>query len=269
MSEVEALDPHVFSDESASRWTQKGVELAAPLITLAGPAGRPGPVRHETVHSPTEWPYGRFMGAWLDDNDTTKTLKHLPDVRFFMRLLTLAYAPILLERPDRRNLLGGDSRLEMSLTNDALQIQLVTISSGYSMIRHHALMLFEAALWLEEPGRSAWFELYDDLVTVAEDRPGGLPGLADLERLEARAFSDFSRLASRTWDEAEGDALLRDGMQLRDILDYQFYAGVAIGLLWRDFRSLDPAQRSAWQVDQLSRGYLDSDYLTTTWTEHR
>lgn len=268
VSGVEVCDHHVFSDSNASRWTQKGIDRASELLPLAGLTARPGQVWHEKVAEPHQWPLGRFMGAWLADDGTSKTLKHLPDAAFFMRLLAMAYSPVMEGRPDRANLLSGQSRLEMSLTNDALQIQLVTIDPGYSMVRHHALMLFEAALWLDEPNRSAWLGLYDDLVTAAEDRPGGLPTIDELDSLEATAFADMVRLAPQTFKDAPAKALLAEPALLSTVLDYQFYAGVAIGLLWREYRDLELDRREAWQIDNLSQGYITADYLAATWMEH-
>src|ERR1700761_2012366 len=219
-----AHGPYVFTEERARAWTQKGYQRAAELLPLAGPAARPSALRHETVTDPGRWPYGRFMGAWLDETEEPRVLRHLPEVDFFMRLLALAYQPVLSSRDDRRAVLAGSSRLEMSLTNDALQIQLVTLNPGYSMIRHHALMLFEAALWLEEPERSVWLGLYDDLVTAVDASPQGRPDIDQLAAVEAGAFADFTELAPRTVAADDASALLADAGLLKRVLDYQRYA---------------------------------------------
>jgi hypothetical protein len=156
----------------------------------------------------------------------------------------------------------------MSLTNDVLQIQLRGLDGGYSMIRHHALMLFYAALWLDEPQRSQWLDLYDELLTYVDGRPGGRPDLARLSAVETDAFADFIRLAPQTLTPSESAALLANPGELEWILEYQLYAGAAIGLLWREYRATPSSERGAWQREQLSDKYLRLDYLEENWTDH-
>jgi len=253
-------DGHTFHEDRCQQWVTTGREHAAQLLSLAGSAARPAPVRHETVHDPVEWPFGRFMSAWLDETTMPRVLRHLPEAGFFIRLLEQAFAPELRERPDRALLLAGDSRLEVSLTNDALQIQLLTISD-YSMVRHHALMLFEATLWLEEPARSGWLALYDELAGTPDTRPG----LDDVAAIEAGAFEDFAALAARTLEADGGESVLADTQALRRVIAYQRCAAIAIGLLWRDFRNLTLDEQTAWHAEHLAQGYLDPDYLTEAW----
>jgi hypothetical protein len=261
--------PYVFTEERARAWTRKGYQRAAELLPLAGEVARPSAVRHEVVTDPGRWPHGRFMGAWLDESETPRVLRHLPEVDFFMKLLTLAYQPVLNGRADRLAIMADSSRLEMSLTNDALQIQLVTLTPGYSMIRHHALMLFEAALWLDEPERTAWLDLYDDLVTAVDAAPEGRPDLDGLAEIEAGAFADFAELAPLTIRAEDAEALLADRDRLRRVLDYQRCAAVAIGLLWRAYREVPADERQAWHREQLSTGYVRPDYLEKEWMTSR
>jgi hypothetical protein len=172
---------------------------------------------------------------------------------------------VFARRPDLVDLLLDDSRPEMSLTNDVLQIQLHALEDGYSMVRHHALMLFFAALWLDEPRRSQWLDLYDELVSYVDERPEGRPNLQELAEVEAGAFADFVTLAPRTLDPEAAEELLRSEHELDRILDYQLYAAVAIGLLWRDYRAVPERDRALWQRAQLSALYRRPDYLEQKW----
>jgi hypothetical protein len=253
-------DAHTFHEDRCHQWVATARRHAAELLLLAGTAARPAAVRHETVHNPAAWPFGRFMSAWLDETAEPRVLRHLPDAGFFMRLLEQTYAPELRSRPDRALLLAGDTRLEVSLTNDALQIQLQTIPD-YSMVRHHALMLFEATLWLEEPARSGWLSLYDELAGTPETRPG----LDEVAAIEAGAFDDFTALSARTLEADGGESLLADTEALRRVLSYQRCAATAVGLLWRGFRDLSSTERTAWHAEHLAQGYLDPNYLTEEW----
>jgi hypothetical protein len=255
------------SRPSTETWVAKAAGLATPLLGLAGPVADPSAVEPLEVGDPAEWPYGRFMLAWLDSAGPVRHVRHLPDASFFLRLLGRAYAPVFATRPELAELLLDDSRPEMSLTNDVLQLQLRSAphGAGYSMVRNHALMLFIAALWLDEPQRTGWLDLYDELVSYVDSRPGGRPGLDELAAVEEGAFDDFVELAPLTIDPVASEKLLRAGGVLDRILDYQLYAGVAIGLLWREYRDLPESAREAWFRTQLSELYGRSDYLDEKW----
>ena len=253
---------HVFTEERAQAWTEKGLRCAERLLPLVGVAA----VRHEAVTDPDAWPCGRFMVVWPDQYTQPRVLRHLPEVAFFMRLLVKAYRPLLDGHPRRRAALAGMSRLEMSLTSAALQLQLVTLESGYSMVRHHALMLFEATLWLDEPQRSVWLDLYNDMVALVDAGPGGRPDLDALAEIERGAFADFAELAPATVAARDAEVLLADSSGvLQRILDYQRCAAAAIGLLWRTYRALPGWQRTQWHRAELSTGYLRPGYLETEW----
>jgi hypothetical protein len=254
--------------DAAERWVAKARERAQELLAVAGPTADPAPVVADGVPSVADGMYGGFMVAWLDPDPPVRRVRHLPDGAFFIELLRRAYAPVLARRPDLARVLEDDGRFEMSLTNDVLQIQLATLEPGYSMVRHHALMLFAAALWLDEPRRSSWLDLYDELVGELE-AGGTWPDLDALAATESRAFRSQTRLAERSLTPAGADALLADPAALADILDYQRYAAVAIGLLWREYRAVPEPDRLDWWARALSHGYVDPGYLTEKWMEHR
>lgn len=259
--------PCPISQESSLRWVAKARTLSRPLVELAGAVGDASAVEPKIVEDPQQWALGSFMLAWLEPAGHVRYVRHLPDASFFLRLLGRAYAPVFERRPDLSPVLLDDSRPEMSLTNDVLQIQLRSADPGddYSMVRNHALMLFIAALWLDEPERSRWLDLYDELVTYVDDRDEGRPNLDKLSLCERGAFADFAELTPLTLDPATADKLLVSDHALDRILDYQLYAGVAIGLLWREFRDLDAHDHEKWYRTQLSEFYVRPDYLNDSW----
>lgn len=263
------IRPRPISDPDAEVWAEKGRRRSERPLQLAGPVANCAPVAVVTATDSDEWPYGNFMVGWLDRGPQGRWIRHVPDASFFLQLLSRAYEPVLTRRPDLAEVLTDQSRLEMSVTNDILQIQLDGLERDYSMIRHHALMLFFSALWLDEPRRSQWLDLYDELVSYADARPGGRPGLEELARIETDAFQDFVGLAPQTLDPQDARRLLESDTALDRILDYQVYAAVAIGLLWRDYRSLPGSERENWQREHLSSLYLRNDYLEQNWTDRR
>jgi hypothetical protein len=244
---------------------EKAAREATPLLKLAGSVADPSPVVSKAALIPGERMFGDLMVAWLGPNaDSPRIVNHLPDGSFFMELLRRAYAPVIQRRPDLAIALNGYSRLEMSLTNDTLQIQLAEIP-GYSMVRHHALMLFYATLWLDEPHRTMWLDLYDELVTYVLQGPRRAPSVEEIAEIEARNGADMRALTGKSLDPASAQDLLDSPDALRRIYDNQLCAGAAIGLLWREFRSLAEGERDDWHRLQLGRGYIDSTYLQESW----
>jgi hypothetical protein len=257
--------PALVTPHLAQAWVEKARRLSLPLLDLAGDVADPATVVPQRAERDGDRLYGNFMLAWLDHSQNPRVVHHLPDASFFLKLLNLAYAPIFKRRPELHKLLSGTSRPEMAITNDVLQIQLAT-GDGYSMIRHHALMLFHAALWLDEPERAQWLDLYDEAVTVVDQRTTGRPDLDQLAITEAGAFADFQELAPRSLRAQDAHEVLSNRDALCRILDYQLYAAVAIGLLWREYRALPVGSQTAWHRQQLSSGYVQEDFLNDLWT---
>lgn len=143
------------------------------------------------------------MLAWLDPAPSPRLVHHLPDAS---SLLPPAVGAGL--RPDAAASTGPRRAAHRrQLARDVADqrraaIQLHDLGDRYSMIRHHALMLFYAALWLDEPRRSQWLDLYDKLVTQVDSSKRGRPDLAELQRIETDTFADFARLADQTRDPA-------------------------------------------------------------------
>lgn len=257
--------PTPITAELASAWVSKGQRLSIPMLELAGPIADPATVVPRVVRKESDRLYGNFMLAWLDNTGDPRVVNHLPDASFFLQLLDLSYAPVFSRRPELRSLLNGMSRPEMSLTNDVLQIQLHTVQKNYSMIRHHALMLFYAALWLDEPERSGWLDLYDQLATYVGGRQSERPILDQISIAESGAFEDFGALSMRTLTVEDAKELLNQPMALQRIVDYQVYAAAGIGLLWREYRAVPENQQEGWHREQLSSGYVSTDYMEKNW----
>jgi hypothetical protein len=251
------LDTNISSVQ-AEAWIAKGIAAAEPFLTLAGPAAARRRVVAEAVGEPQKAPFGNFMLTWPEHRTDTEVIRYLPDARFFLQLLRQIYAPALQTRPDLSGLIEDTSRLEVAFTNDVLQVQLQTIANGYSMIRHHALMLFYGTLWLDTAPRAGWFALYRIIAenVVAQSR---LPSRETLDAIEANAFSHFVGLAARSINSP--DALLADRNSLGAISEYFSWAAVAVAAVERDHRATQPDERAAWHRNHLSDGYGSPEYL--------
>jgi hypothetical protein len=248
-------------------WLMKARAASEALLEHAGKAAHPGLVTTRLVDGLHEAAFGNFMLCWPEDRGGDRVIHHLPDAGFFLTLLEKAFAPVLAGRSELRELIYDGSRIEVAFTNDVLQAQLRGDWEPYSMIRHHALMLFHGLLWLDEPVRSRWVELYEALAEHVVARDGGPPSILRLAEAEATAFADFTRLAGRTHDPADAAALLDDEQELAVVLEYQVLAAMAVLVLWRDYQRQPEERRISWQHNEIAEGYGRQDYLERRWTE--
>jgi hypothetical protein len=256
--------PFPIRETAVRHWLAKGRAASGPLVAHAGAAAHPGPVGTRTA-ALEDTVLGGFMPCWPEDLGDSRVIHHLPDAGFFLALLERAYAPVLAKRPELRSLLYDGSRIEIAFTNDVLQAQLRGEWEPYSMIRHHALMLFHGLLWLDEPARGGWAALYQAVAGYTVSRPGGPPPPDRLAEVEAAAFADFERLAPRTGDPVEAANLLDDERALAAVVEYQLLASTAVFVLWRDHQNQPEQRRLSWQHHELAHGYGRPDYLTRRW----
>ncbi|MEU8251392.1 hypothetical protein [Nonomuraea sp. NPDC048916] len=247
----------------ARRWAAKAARLVTPLLELPEVPAAPSEVEVVAHDSVADGPYGALMLTWPEAARDRQLIHHLPDGMFFLRLLERVYAPVLDRRPHLRHLLGNRTRLEMAVTNDVLQVQLDPGLETYSMIRHHALMLFESTLWLDGASRAAWGELYEAVADLAMSARRNVPSRNELADIEAAGFDAMRRNGSLSADPDASEWLL-DGPDLRPVHTYQLWATAAITVLWRDYQdhmTRRTAPEPSWHTRQLC-SYRDDDYLT-------
>ncbi|HET6502566.1 MAG TPA: hypothetical protein VFG87_17565 [Amycolatopsis sp.] len=249
-----------ISDELATAWIAKAQPLVDPLL----PGQPPVTVHARGVPDPANAPYGAFMMGWPEPAGSGFVLGHLVDCEFFLALLRRCYADVLAARPGLGLALDDRSRLEVALTNDVLQVRAPGPPEPYSMIRHHALMLFAATDWLAEPARSRWFEIYEAVAAGLTADGAKPPSPAEIADTEAAAFADFIALAPESVD-PEGARRLLAGPRLDAVLRYQTLAAAAIGVLARECGNRSGTDREEWFRDQLATGYRDPDYLLEDW----
>ncbi|HEY2044295.1 MAG TPA: hypothetical protein VGH11_16590 [Jatrophihabitans sp.] len=240
-------------------WIAKAHGPVGELLALPGVPASPSVVISRAAESAKVAPYGGFMLSWPEQEDGVQVLNHLPDGGFFLDLLRRVYEPILSRRPRLAEALGDHSRVEMAITNDVLQVQLNQLADGYTMIRHHALMLFESVLWVTPASRRLWTDLFEASTSLAMAERSAPPTVAELDDIEAAGFAAMVAYAADSADEA-GALELLGSPALEPIVTYQLWASAAIGLLWRDFASVPQERRLQWHQRELI-AYRDLDYL--------
>lgn len=251
-----------------ARWIDKAQSRIEPLRKAISATG--GRSRRVTarVSDPSDAAFGSFMLSWLVPQGEDVELNHLPDGRFFLRLLRLAYRPLLDREPDLRLCLLDGSRLELAFTNDVLQAQAAGPLGSYSMVRHHALVLHAATRWLDDPARGRWLRIYEECANGLVSRRSMRPSVEELAGIEASAFADFAAYADDSRDPAAAAALLADPQRLRNAIDYQIVAAAAIGLLERDWRARGGGDWVRWMTAQLGAATSD-EYLLEQWQSLR
>lgn len=247
-----------LSSDSVQAWAEKAETLARPILHLPHAPRVDRVVELPPPDGPGAAPHGAWMLTWPDLEPQRARIHRLADGGAFLDLLEHAYQPVLTAKPRLRTVLQNGARLELSVTNDVLQVQLRQ-SERYSMIRHHALMLFEATLWLEPASRYTWGELCSavaDLVMADRSAP---PSTTELDDIEA----DGLTAVRASLADGRPSAEIARSDEFAAFRTYQLWATAAIGALWREFASRDAPSEMQWHDAQFER-YLDQDYLSRT-----
>lgn len=258
----ETATDNQISSSDAEGWARKATPFVQNLLLLPLAKTAPSPVetvRHSQI---ADGPFGGWMLTWPEAAPGRQLINHLPDGSLFISLLGRVYAPILGKRPWLEPILTDRSRLEMAVTNDVLQVQLLPCESHYSMIRHHALMLFEATLWLDNVSQLAWMELYGAAAGLAMEGRRSVPSRNELVDIEAAGFDVMSETAALTTESAFTDDLLASP-RLSPLITYQLWATAALGALCRDYVAQHSGTGLAWHDKQLGL-YRDEEYLMDT-----
>ncbi len=185
-------------------------------------------------------PYGFCIGSWIEWRGDVPVIRVLAGWA-----LPLAFA--LVHAPAA---VAGDAtaatvraRLRMAVTNDVWQPFVPgPPAGGYSMIRHHALMLAAAWTWLPPPERALWLRVLEASADAARSawRDQRLIGPV-LDRLDAEAWTVWSqRLAwIRRARSASEPSAQRDEV-FRVMAGFSLGASLAVLALVRDLETVDP-----------------------------
>lgn len=124
----------------------------------------------------------------------------------------------------------------MGVTNDVWQPFVPGPTSGYSMVRHHALMLAGAWTWLPSEDQREWQSVLDmtsqRAVSLFGDEGGSVMG--QMTEAESKATGVWAALPH--WRTGTADALLAD---------FYLWASVAVAVLVQPLSELDGGSTSA------------------------
>jgi hypothetical protein len=130
---------------------------------------------------------GCLIPAWpIRGEDGSVTIEHVADWGVLLAGWSEAAGTSDDPTLDVDALLGGGERLWVGIANDVLQMYVPDPPAGtYSMVRHHALMLGAATLWLKPERARQW------------QRAHGLAARAFLRRLDGGSLWDGVAAAER------------------------------------------------------------------------
>ena len=142
-------------------------------------------------------------------------------------------------------LIDSGERLWVGIANDVLQLYVPDPPAGtYSMVRHHALMLAAATLWLGPERTRLWRQAHTLAARGFLSRLGGRSldaGITDAEhgltRLLADRRGNVSAEQALRWLDADADAA-------RDFL--QFHGAASLGIVALLERAPDDGEPSRW-----------------------
>ena len=263
-SSYELLHPYCqVSPTKVSSWLDLANPLAFEALGPNGPSKTKNgvlPVSTELVSNLIDSPYGLFMSAWPIVGDGSVTLCYLQDWTISLVLLRRIFEPIWCHQPDLETAFFDGSRLQVGIMNDVLQGFVDNPPVGtYCMIRHHALMLFEATLWLDPLKRSRWLTLYKAIAEwvkahwIYRDLKGYL------DTMEAEAFSVFTHMKNLTVPQIL--AALDQPYIEYTLTQYFQAASLAVGVLAVGYEHVQFERQKEWLVSHIIHYHQSPDYL--------
>ena len=160
---------------------------------------------------------------------------------------------------DVEALISNGDRLWVGIANDVLQMFVPDPPPGtYSMVRHHALMLGAATLWLGPDRAGPW------------ERAHGLAARAFLRRLDGRALWDAVGAAERGLatlladprGRAEPEAVLSwlDGDRAAASAYRDFHGAASLGIAALLATAPERAEQTDWLRDLVHSQHPDPDF---------
>ncbi|HEV8528407.1 MAG TPA: hypothetical protein VGS60_12795 [Actinomycetes bacterium] len=260
----------ILQQEIAQRWIDEVRPLAVALLRDQDRREASSVNIRACGRDPVGAPHGTLMLTWPVRDGREAVINHLVDCRPFLRL----YERLLDELPHAgesfRTVVEDGSRLRIAVTNDVLQVLAPGPSHDYSMIRHHALMLLVAHLWLPAAQQLRWAALYRASVGLAAQRYQASAAFESprqyLDDLEREAFAALDELAAQGASPARaGDPEATQDRRLHLALDYMQAANAAVAVLIDDYSATPPQNRTRWLQQELAVGYRLDDYLLDRW----
>jgi hypothetical protein len=225
---------------------------------LSDPAGSNWPEATVTVTvEDIAGPFGAYMPAWPEQDATLYVVHCQPGWGTYLDLLEESYAEV---SPEAALLVateeGRRERVAVGVMNDVLQVQLTAMEPpGYSMVLHHALMLFAATTWLPADRVDRWRATYDEL--AASVFGAGAVILGDysdvIAEVEAEGMKSMALMAGGDNDAEVAAAARR----------YLVMAGAAIGVVFRQWDRMGWTWPAA--IGPLLRSYRSPRCLLDPW----
>lgn len=249
----------------ADQWVAVVMPKAMEVVNWTGPVvDRTMTVHAVPVTDVTLAPYGPFMLSWFGGHTHDPTINYLTDYRIYYAMSHWCFNEFLANDSLASRALRGLARIRIAVTNDVLQVMSPVAPGRYSMIRHHALMLFAATRWLPTSQRSTWMALYNGSLTALRARaPHNIDMRRFLDRVEDGALTTFQERKESVSDmESAFRFFEQGGASMARITDYLLYTNAAVGLVscrWRAAMASGWTEAS-WTAAEICRYHCD-DYL--------
>lgn len=209
-------------------------------------------------------PYGPFMLSWFDGHTHDATIYYLTDYGIYYALAERCFSAFLADDGLTSRALRGLARVRIAITNDVLQVMSPQAPGRYSMIRHHALVLFAATRWLPTPQRATWMAVYAASLTALRGRAHpNVEMRGFLDQVEDAALSTFEDHKASVRDVESAFHFVQDeSASVARIADYLLYTSAAVGLVSDRWQAAMAAgwTEASWLAGEIRRYHCD-DYL--------
>ena len=210
--------------------------------------------------------FGQLMPAWPETEQRPVPIDILDNwgLALFLLRATVGEPPEARERVEV--LFGDRSRIRIGVTNDVLQgFVNDPPPTSYSFVRHHALMLFLATLWLPEAQRRGWLEVFDRCSVTLCRECALLESPDPLGWIDRTAGTGASILAEHgpgTRSDGGSAAFLENDETLAPYLCYLGTTSLAVASVAHQYERCSPAERPAWRTRAATVWHAEPDFNT-------
>ncbi|MET3505274.1 hypothetical protein [Halalkalibacter oceani] len=251
----------ILNEELVSKWIDETVEIVKALLPDSSPFKGSELLFNLAFIDPESAPLGRWMGCYPEMKMDKAQLTVIPDWSFFLYQLYLSLQIDGMDVNVLKKALLDQSRLRIGITNDVFQ-PYAPLPEGYSMLRHHSLMLFLAVEWLPEESRKNWQEICSVagryMANYLSDFPNPLQVLTEVEDSAAQ----FMRETASASCTKAGLVKLMNISSVRETTQLYFAATCfGIDVLSKAFLKQARDNRDEWLKNEIENELIKPDYL--------
>ncbi|MFC5653337.1 hypothetical protein ACFPYJ_30325 [Paenibacillus solisilvae] len=207
---------------------------------------------------PSTVPLCRWMGCYPELKDGRGDLTAIADWSFSLYTQYLSIEEAFEDKELLQQAFLDQSRIKIGITNDVYQ-PFAPLPNDYSMVRHHALILYLSFDWLTQEEKERWKTVCRNAGEfVVKALKGSKNPLEDIRQWENNGRQVMLATASLTNTKEGAEQILQDEIVMQDVKRYYSLTYFGIDVLARSHAKAGDSDE--WNFEQI-KALSQDDYL--------